>query len=665
MMTIVTNAGPKTQMMFLAGALLLVAALAVVLLSAGDAEAKTITLTSDTNGKQGLVEQALKDSSDGDVIVLQEGLFYEGNLTVSKEVVVSGDADSLLAVDSVRITAENVTFMKINMVLDAGVITVEADNWTFDWAVVEDCMSYTCIRVEATTGGIIKNSTFIGTSADAIEINRSSDIMMDSVYVLSPHVGIKLNRSVGLVMTNVRVAQSDIGMYTSWCDDVLLERAVFDTKGWGILAANTTNLTVKDSLLLSSSTYLTNYGIYLAFCQNTTVENNTFTADAAGVSLWKSVGAVVRWNSIFGNLEGIWSWESELTAVDNAIFNNLAFGLNATGHSPTATNNYWGTTSVSEAKALIRGAVVIEPIRTADPTPDARPVQLNPIPNISNGTEDASAVMLLELGPYFSDDTWYVAAYMPPPSKVRFVVVHNSDAKNVTLRVSEKGTCSGTCKDVEGELRATTSANWYGTVSVRIKATDWRGKSIETNTFTMTFIPVNDRPVLSIEHLPKNSDVGLRRDETRDLNISVFDDSASVLIEYKVDNGSWMPISTGSACSNDASVKEKYLPRCVRYVHKLEVPDDLTVGKHTLAFRACDGQYCSDETYTGKYEIELENRGRTGRDFSPTGAGLAGVLMLLIAIVAASMAGKGRERSDGGAAAEKVERPVRAKDEEE
>jgi len=650
------NIGTAHAMAFVIGSLAFVALLTVLVFSSGHADAKTVTLTSDAQGKYGLVDKAIKDSAPNDIIILEKGVFLEGNLSVANTLTIVGDEESILVAESIKVSANNVTFHSITISLSDGVLYLEGDNWTLTGAVMQECLGFSCVRVESTNSGKIVNSTFMGLASDAIDINASTNITINGAYIYAPQAGFRINNTKNVGLWDIKVAQASLGLYLSWCDQVRLSRSVFDTKGWGVLAANSTNITLKDTLFISNSAYLANYGIYLAFSKNVTVGNNTFTGDAAGISLWKSSGVVASDNSIFGNLEGIWTWESDLTMVNNAIFDNVAFALNVTGYSPTAINNYWGTSIVSDAKKLIRGNVIIEPIKTTDTTPDSAPLLLMPIPNITNGTEDASAQTLLELGPYFADDTWYVQAWTPRPSKVMFTVLYNSDRKNVSVSVSETGTCSGTCKDVEGELKASTTSNWYGTVQIQVRARDWRGKHVDTNVFNIIFTPTNDRPVIKIDEYPKNSQIDIKEGRTIDLNITIYDDSASVWLEVRVDNGSWKVVSPPRTCKWDNATKEKALPSCTKTVYVLKSSKELDVGNHQVAFRACDAQHCSDELYTGRYDLGVSNTGSSGKDFSLIGAGVAIVFMVLIALVALAMSGQSEKKD-----APKTERPIKGK----
>lgn len=635
--------------------------IAMVALSSGHADAKTITIASDKAGKEGLVAGALQAASDGDTISLSGGFFYEENLTVSKRVMFLSDESSVVSAYSIKVTARNVTFHDMAMVLRSGVLKLEADNWTFEGTVLQECLGTTCIRADSADGGLIRNSTFMGTNGDAIQIYGSRGITISDAYISAGVSGIRLNGTKDAWLFGLRMTQASLGVYLTWCENVTVDYSVLDTVSYGFLAANCTNLTIKGSLVMSNAGYLNNYGVYLAFGKGISIINNTFDGDAAGVAAYKASNVLVKWNTVEDNLEGIWSYETSMTLLENAIFGNLRFGMNVTGLTVNAGNNFWGTDSATEAQKAVRGPVMIQPIKIADPTPDDTPVMLSPVPNITNGTEDQTGKTLLEVGPYFSDETWYIQAWTPRPSSVRFTVIYNTDPKNVSIEVAESGTCAGTCKNAEGELRATTAVNWYGTVSVKLRATDWRGKHVDSNTFTITFIPVNDRPVVDIPGLPKNSLIEVHGGEERQFDVTVYDDSPTVTVELKVDDGAWVPVEQNMACAQRNSTKLKDLPYCTRAFVTLKANDKLDVGMHNVSFRACDGEHCSDETGTGKYDIQFYDMGSPGKDFSPTGVSFALVMLVLMAIVVVAMSSPSKEKP------KKVEgeRPVAASSEEE
>jgi nitrous oxidase accessory protein len=645
------------------GAMALVTLLAILILASNQAQAKTITIKSDNNGKDNLVAGAIAGASNGDTIMLTGGIFNEGNLTVNKELTLTSDNYSAMAATSIHVTARNVTFRELSLVLTYDPIFLTADNWTFDRVTIGDCAGYSCVIANHTKGGIMSGVSLVGNGGDGLDINRSTNIKLNDVYITAVMFGIKADHAKNMSMYDTRVIQPALGLYLAFCDNVTLDHSVLDTQQYGILAANSTNLTFKNSLIISNLAPLMNDGIYLAFGQKVSIINNTFTTDSAGIASYKSSGVVVKWNSVFGNLEGIWIWESDLTMTENAIFNNLGYALNVTGYAPAVGNNYWGTTDEDQMMKNIRGVSSLQPMRVSDPTPDALPVLLMPVPNITNGTEDAASVMLLEVGPYFDDDTWYVQAWTPRPSVVRFTILSLSDPKNVTLRLEETGTCAGNCKNAEGQLKASTTSNWYGTVTLKIRATDWRGKHVDSNTFSILFSPVNDRPVLDIQGVPKNSDVKLHNGESRQLNISVYDDSAQLRIEYKIDDGAWKPIAGSASCQSNNATKSKSLPLCAKVVFDLTADDSMKVGIHNVSFRTCDDKLCSDDIYSGKYMISLNDAGSPGKSFSPTGITLALVLLVLIAIVTVAMSSGTSDKTK--AKPKQEERPIAKEDDEE
>jgi nitrous oxidase accessory protein NosD len=645
------------------GAMALVALLAILIIASNQAQAKTITIKSDNNGKDDLVAGAIASATNGDTIYLTGGIFIEGNLTVNKELTLTSDNLSAMAATSIHVSARNVTFQTISIVLTYDPIFLNGDNWTFDRVIIGDCAGYACVIANHTKGGTMDSTTFVGNGGDALDINDSQDITLNDAYITAIMFGIKADHVQNLSLYNARISQAALGIYLSFCNNVTVEHSVLDSQQYGILAANSTNLTFKGSLLISNLAPMMNYGIYLAFDHKVSIINNTFMADAAGIASYKSTGVSAKWNSIYGNLEGVWAWESEIALTENAIFNNQVYALNVTGLAPSVGNNYWGTTSESDVMKTVRGVTTLQPMRVSDPTPDAVPLLLMPIPNLTNGTEDSASVMLLEVGPYFDDDTWYVQAWNPRPSVVKFTILYLSDPKNVTLRLEEAGTCSGTCKNAEGQLKASTVTNWFGTVTVKIRATDWRGKHVDTNSFTITFNPINDRPALDIQGVPKNSDIKLHNGQSRQLNISVYDDSPNLRIEYKIDNGTWKSISSSASCLNENATKLKGLPLCAKVEFDLTADDSMKVGMHNVSFRTCDDKLCSDDIYSGKYMISLNDAGSPGKSFSPTGVTLALVLLVLIAIVVVAMSSGSSDKTK--AKPQQEERPIAKEDDEE
>jgi len=639
-------------MIVVLGALL--ALMVLVTLSVGPANAETITLTSDDNGKDGLVSETLGTASNGDTLFLQGGMFYEEDLLIDKEVTLEGDGGSFLVTRSILVTADNVSFKMLIITLDPGIMTLDGDNWTLDNVVMQECIGVTCLRTVDTYGGNLLNSTIIGVEQDAVQINDSRNLTIKDGFFYSPYIGLNIVNTTNISLENLRVSQSFIGTYLSWSSNANITHSVYDTDSYGVLTTNSTNVTIDDSLFVSTGQYYGNYGVYLAYSTEVDILNSTFNSNSGGIATWNSQKVEIRWNSIFENLEGIWSIDSDLVMAENALFDNLRYNLNYSGVEISASRNYWGTTSLGQARSTVNGKVSIGNIMMEDPTPDEFPKLVSKIPEVHTSTEDATSEVIYDMSPHFSDDTWYHSAYMPRPSSIVYQVLSVSDPVNVTLGMGAKSTCSGDCFEEEWDLRASTSANWYGEVEVVIRAYDWRGKYVDSNPFTIRFLPVNDRPAMTIEDVPKYSIVKLNTGEKRTFNITVFDDSDTIWLETKLDDGDWKKIGD-LGCVPDNSSRMRDLPSCAETTYTFKIDDDLEVGKHDLKFRICDGEFCSDEVYTGRYDITVDNRGKSGKEFSPTGMGIAlGLLLLGLVVAVATSSGREPAKKEEGKKVEEV-----------
>jgi hypothetical protein len=342
----------------------------------------------------------------------------------------------------------------------------------------------------------------------------------------------------------------------------------------------------------------------------------------------------------------LWAVDSNYTLRDCALFMNYRYNLNTTGGQAKVARNYWGVRSSVDAQAMVKGTVDVSPVMLSDPTPDQPPRMISEVPSVLVSEEDAASMSVHDLGPHFSDDTWYYQAYLPQPSQVRFEVVENSDPWNVTLRISERSTCDGSCPINEGELKASTASNWYGEVRATVRAYDWRGKHVDTNTFTIRFLPHNDRPVISVDDIPKNSKVDFDLDKGEEIWLTIYDDGPSETVEVSIDGGDWVVIQDGISCAPDNSTRSRDLPACAKGVYFVDDLESEGAGEHTMVFRACDGEHCSDEVYTGRYQIEVEIKGGGDDSLSSQGMSLA-VILIVFLMLTAFFAAPGKKRSKG------------------
>jgi len=183
---------------------------------------------------------------------------------------------------------------------------------------------------------------------------------------------------------------------------------------------------------------------------------------------------------------------------------------------------------------------------------DQAPVLTGPVPADLQLPEDGSDQHLADLRGWFADDI--------DPVPV-FSLVSNSDPSKVI--VSFNGTFL-TARAI--------AANWTGSASVVVNATDSRGQSVQTPAFTVTVTPVNDAPVITSTPPPRAQ---LGRNLTYQLSAA---DAEGDALSYGLDAGpAGMAVSAAGAVS--------------------WVPSISQLGAHNVVINVSDGRLFSVQAF--------------------------------------------------------------------
>jgi len=102
------------------------------------------------------------------------------------------------------------------------------------------------------------------------------------------------------------------------------------------------------------------------------------------------------------------------------------------------------------------------------------------IPDTYQLNEDSSVPGLIPLDIYFDDDGG--------DGSLGYCITYKEDASKLDASLNASG---------HGLDIRTTAPNWYGAMQFRVKATDSLGRSMESNTFKVTVVPIPDAPVLA------------------------------------------------------------------------------------------------------------------------------------------------------------------------
>ncbi|MGB9635855.1 MAG: hypothetical protein ACPL1Y_01215 [Thermoplasmata archaeon] len=159
----------------------------------------------------------------------------------------------------------------------------------------------------------------------------------------------------------------------------------------------------------------------------------------------------------------------------------------------------------------------------------------------------------------------------------------DEDTLNFSVETGENGSFvyAYIYENVYLGIDATKTKEWYGNVSLRVKATDTHNQSTYSNWFVIQVLPVNDPPIIEVFTDLNKKVAGVLTVEGRAYDV----DGRIVAIQYKLDADEYQNCTPAENWSFSLDLS------------------GVSAGKHTLTIRATDDQNLSVEK---KFIIEVE-----------------------------------------------------------
>lgn len=205
--------------------------------------------------------------------------------------------------------------------------------------------------------------TTIWSTGPGLLINGQIDALGDPANTIrfrslsdSPWKGITLNNTTApSILRHVEIKNADIAL-NAFQSQAYAHGLVLDENNWGIVAQGS-DIKIENSQVRHSR----KVGVS---CRNTRVDllSNNITDNESGGAQFENSPVVAKNNAIFNN----GSWDIKNLDIDNKL---------------QLDNNWWGTTNVTEVKAL--GEVALEPLLPSSPQniTHRSPAIIQPIPH--------------------------------------------------------------------------------------------------------------------------------------------------------------------------------------------------------------------------------------------------------------------------------------------
>ena len=307
------------------------------------------------------IKSALAAANNGDTIVINKGVYAEGEIVVSKRVMIKGlnypildgkNSSQILRIDETNgVTIEG---------LD---VRNAAYSSTNDWAAIKVINSHNIIirnnHLSNNSAGVylqrvsnseISNNTIAGNSTDEVESGNAIHCWQ------SDHLSI-LNNSLtrhrdglyfefvtaSLIQNNISFNNLRYGIHFMFSNDDIYLHNTFRSNGSGVAVMFSKNVTMKDNTF-EDNWGSAAYGILLKEIQGGTVEHNQFLQNTVGIFMEGSSKMLVSKNVFKSNgwaMRVQASCEANTITQNNYLGNTFDVGTNGTMQLNTFINNYW------------------------------------------------------------------------------------------------------------------------------------------------------------------------------------------------------------------------------------------------------------------------------------------------------------------------------------
>ncbi len=242
------------------------------------------------------INSALENATDGDVILIHEGVYHE-NLLVDKQLEIRGTESTGVIIDgseadtAVNVIMDGVIFKDLSVINAAVGVKVQAGN-----VHVENChISYTdnAVILYDVSGGAIHDVT-ISNTEEGILIWYSKDAYISGITVTEPEgQGIRLTESEDIVISECIVTDPGYHpFYVGRSTDIIIENSSFTGGSHGLFLYQSQNIALAHNHIARG---IGIRGDSLMNFDSHSIENNT--VDGGGIYYLQSINGIRLFNT--------------------------------------------------------------------------------------------------------------------------------------------------------------------------------------------------------------------------------------------------------------------------------------------------------------------------------------------------------------------------------
>ena len=319
--------------------------------------ARTIIVGNDQAFKS--LKQAIASATNGDTILLQKGIYKEGNIILTKSLTIIGNGAVLdgenkyeiLTISGKNITVKNLQFRNSgysSMNDYAAVKIVDASNITIENNTIVN--AYFGIHVSNTIYAIVRHNNIIGNprseqlTGNAIHLWKSTHALIDGNHVQGHRDGIYFEFvSLSIVQNNLSENNIRYGIHFMFSNDDVYFNNIFKKNGAGVAVMYSKKVNMEYNHF-EQNWGASSYGILLKDISDSYIQHNTFFKNTIALHM-EGTSRIEIENNLFK--ENGWaikvqaSCESNNFHHNNFISNSFDIGTNGTMMLNRFYNNYW------------------------------------------------------------------------------------------------------------------------------------------------------------------------------------------------------------------------------------------------------------------------------------------------------------------------------------
>ncbi len=306
------------------------------------------------------LKKAVELAKDRDTILLQSGIYKEGNIIITRSITIIGkdnpvlDGENkyeILTISGKNITIRGITFRNSGysaMNDYASVKIIDATNVTVEDNVVIN--AYFGIHLSNTSYCTVRNNTVTGSpgseqlTGNAIHLWKSNHALIEKNHVQGHRDGIYFEFvTESLIQNNLSEKNIRYGLHFMFSNDDTYLNNIFRNNGAGVAVMYSHKVRMEHNHF-EQNWGSSSYGILLKDISDSYVQNNTFLKNSIAIHMEGSSRIDIQKNLF---KENGWAIKVQASCEDNNFHNNnftgntFDVGTNGTMMLNKFYNNYW------------------------------------------------------------------------------------------------------------------------------------------------------------------------------------------------------------------------------------------------------------------------------------------------------------------------------------